>query len=230
MGDRGIRMADVVLDHERTTIPGWVGDLKSFVTWAASPEFPPVGRYSFICGQIRVDLSPEQLFVHNRLKLRITTSLDTLVSSLGLGYVFTDRARLRNKAAALSVEPDVSFVSFSSRASGRAAFRECGESGYDLIDGSPELVVEVVSDSSVAKDTVDLRLAYYEAGIREYWLVDGRGDRVSFNLLRRGSKKFVETEPQAGGWLKSVVLGHSFRITQLIDRLGNPQYTLELRA
>ena len=34
------------------------------------------------------------------------------------------------------------------------------------------MTLEVVSSSSVRKDTVDLRDRYYKAGILEYWLVD----------------------------------------------------------
>ncbi len=225
-------MPEFVLSRETTeaTIPSWVVDLDSFIRWADSSDFPTEGRYSFIRGRIRADLSMEQLFSHNRLNVRITTALDTLVVALALGYVFGDKARLRNSVADLSVEPDMMFVSLEAVEMGRVVLTEGAADGYVLVDGTPEVAIEVVSDSSVTKDTVELRSAYFDAGIREYWLIDGRGDTVAFDILRRGPKKFVETKPQAGGWLKSVVFGHSFRITQAVDRLGNPQYTLEHRA
>src|SRR5687768_136433 len=112
-------MAGIVLENERTTIPAWVGDPKSFLRWADSPAFPTVGRYSFIRGQVHVDLSLEQLLIHNRLKVRITSALDTLATTFALGYVFGDRARLRNTVADLSVEPDITFVSYEARRTGR---------------------------------------------------------------------------------------------------------------
>jgi Uma2 family endonuclease len=40
--------------------------------------------------------------------------------------------------------------------------------GYTEIQGSPDMVLEVVSDSNVHKDYELLRRAYWEAGIREY--------------------------------------------------------------
>ena len=52
------------------------------------------------------------------------------------------------------------------------------------------MVLEVVSDGSVRKDTVVLRRAYWEAGVREYWLVDARRDPPSFDILRSTSKAF----------------------------------------
>jgi Uma2 family endonuclease len=221
-------------DHqpEGAMIPGWVQDLKSFTRWAESSEFPERGRISFIRGTIRIDLSMEQLFIHNRLKVRITGALEVLATSRSLGYVFGDGARVNNELADLSVEPDAMFVSFDCLEAGRARLvhgSQGGEEGYLRIEGSPDVVVEVVSESSERKDTIELREDYFTAGVIEYWLVDAREKRASFEILKRGGRGFIATRPQAGGWLKSVVFGKSFRLVQAKDQLGNPQFTLEHR-
>ena len=49
----------------------------------------------------------------------------------------------------------------------------------------PDLVVEIVSDSSVTKDTQRLPLSYWQAGVTEYWLVDVGGERLSFQIYSR---------------------------------------------
>lgn len=223
-------MPVLIVQPEGVTIPAWVVDLTSFRRWADSSEFPNRGRITYLGGTIVVDLSMEQLFVHNQIKMRIAAVLDAFVTGLAAGYVFGDGVRLHNTAADLSAEPDVVFVSADAIQSGRVRLNEGLEHGFVSIEGTPDAVIEVVSDSSVQKDTVDLREAYAGAGIPEYWLVDARSGTAEFDLLKRGPRGYTVTRAQAGGWLKSAVFNRSFRITRTTDPLGNPQFTLEHRA
>jgi len=95
--------------------------------------------------------------------------------------------------------------------------------------GSPDLVVEIVSDNSEEKDTEWLMSAYHAAEILEYWLIDGRDENdLRFDLLRRGPEEYVATR-RSDGWVKSAVLKRSFRLTQTKGTLGLPQYRLEVR-
>ena len=66
------------------------------------------------------------------------------------------------------------------------------------VGGEPDMVLEVVSDSSVHKDTVVLRQGYWQAGIREYWLVDARREPVYFDILRRTTKGYAAASAMAG--------------------------------
>ena len=63
-----------------------------------------------------------------------------------------------------SREPDILFVSQANRA-------QLTEKRYE---GGPDLMIEVISPSSVAIDRVDKFREYEQAGVREYWLVDPR--------------------------------------------------------
>src|SRR5204862_1303475 len=140
---------------------GGVTNFRSFVRWTDSEHFPTVGRFSFICGKVWMDLSMEELFTHGRLKVRVTSALESIVTSLDLGYVFSDRTRFHNLINELSVEPDVLFFSFDAVREGRVRLTEGAEEGYMSIEGSPEVVVEIVSMSSATKDTDVLRDAYF---------------------------------------------------------------------
>jgi Uma2 family endonuclease len=90
------------------------------------------------------------------------------------------------------------------------------------------MALEIVSRSSVYKDIVFVRQAYWEAGIREYWLVDVRKEPIQFDILRHGARGYVATRKQ-DGWIKSSVFGHSFRLVSARDPKGNPDFTLEVR-
>jgi hypothetical protein len=69
---------------------------------------------------------------------------------------------------------------------------------------------------------------YHEAGIPEYWLVDARGDRLVFEILRHTARGYVAVRKQQG-WQKSGVFGKSFRLTQRTDENGLAEYTLKVR-
>jgi Uma2 family endonuclease len=219
----------VIVIEDKVRIPIGINTLDSYRKWARSSEFPEQGRFAYLNGEIQVDLSMEQPFTHNRLKTKITTALDMLVDELGIGEVFSDGMLLSNPAANLSTVPDAMFVSFDTMRSSKIRFIEGAVSGFKELEGTPDMVLEVVSATSEVKDTETLRELYWKAGIPEYWLVDGRGDDLSFTLLHFTARGYVTTRQQAGGWLRSAVFGRSFRITQNSGPLGNPQYLVEVR-
>ena len=102
------------------------------------------------------------------------------------------------------------------------------DGGFVEMEGSPDMVLEVVSASSVHKDTVVLRQAYWQAGIREYWLVDARQEPARFDILRRTARGYAATRKR-DGWLRSAVFGKSFQLSQRVNALGHPEYTLAVR-
>jgi Uma2 family endonuclease len=91
------------------------------------------------------------------------------------------------------------------------------------------MVLEVVSATSLRKDTETLRELYWKAGIPEYWLVDARGDAPAFALLRHAARGYTATRPRAHGWLRSAVFGRAFRLRQHPGPLGHPQYIVDVR-
>ena len=210
-------------------IPAFVKDHESFRQWARSGEIPDGVHVCYLDGEIWVDLSMEQLYVHNRVKTRISTAIDGLTDAEDLGQYFSDGVTLSCRAI-LTTVPDGLFVSFESLSKGRIRRVEGATVGYVELEGTPDMVLEVVSETSVQKDTVDLRRKYWQVGIPEYWLVDARGDSPEFDLLHRGEKGYLRTRPRSGGWLRSEVFGRSFRLMRSTDRAGDPRYELEMRA
>ncbi len=221
------RRAPRILIEEHISIPPEVIDLDSFCRWAISEQYPERGQFSYLRGVIWVDLSMEKLYSHNRIKTRFTIVLGNLVDSLGLGMFLSDGMLLRNSTADLSTEPDSMFVSYDALSSGRV--QRIDTPDCLILEGSPEMVLEVVSETSVRKDTEELRELYWRAGILEYWLVDARAATPRFDLLHRGRKGYTATRKQAGGWRRSNVFDRSFQLTKTTDPLGDPLYVLNVR-
>jgi Uma2 family endonuclease len=56
----------------------------------------------------------------------------------------------------------------------------------------PEIVIEVVSASSVDRDYVEKREEYWTLGAKEYWIVDAAMGKVTH--LRRGKNDWIARE------------------------------------
>ena len=118
------------------------------------------------------------------------------------------------------------FISEARLEKGLATIDE-GDAGLELT-GAPDMVLEVISPTSVKKDTVDLLRLCWEAGVKEYWLVDSREKTFSFEILRRGPSGFTATRKRQG-WLKSQVFGHEFKLSKDAGKQGVSKFTLEMR-
>ena len=209
-------------------IPPGIVDHASYRAWANSDDSPERGRFSFYRGTVWVDLEMEQLYSHNFVKGEFTAHLIVLAKALGLGRYVTDGMLVSCPSAGLSTVPDGLYVSYDALRSGRVA-RRTGSTGCTELEGPPEMVLEVVSPSSVQKDAVDLPPLYFAAGVLEFWLADARGPTPRFTLHVRGPEGFVPAAADADGFLRSDVFGRSFRLTARPDPLGDPLPTLESR-
>jgi Uma2 family endonuclease len=212
---RGAAMAATIVLEERLEIPLDLRSLADFRRWAASEVFPERGRIDYLAGRIEVDMSPEDIFCHGTLKSEIHGTLYQLVKSRNLGYLFVDRTRVSSAEADLSAEPDIVLVTHGTLAAGRVRLvaKAGGEAGrYVELEGAPDLVVEIVSDASVVKDTQRLPEAYFNAGIPEFWLADARREPLVFRIHERGPLAYRAVEPDSEGFQHSTAFGCGFRL------------------
>jgi Uma2 family endonuclease len=164
---------------------------------------------------------------HNQILLAVTHTLWSVIEARSLGRFWKDRMLLTNTAAGLSTEPDGTFAAWETlrrRRLRRVGGKRLG--GTELV-GTPDMVLEVVSPSSVRKDTVVLPKQYRRAGIPEFWLVDPR-DGLTFHIFRLTPAGYRAVRPR-DGWRTSAVFGAAFRLTQSVDPLGEPAFVLEVK-
>ncbi len=207
-------MASSVIFEERVEIP-YFHSLAEFRAWVFSDDFPERGRIDYIGGRIEVDMSPENVFFHGSVKTEVVRVLGNIVQSAGGGYLFSDQMRVSCPAAELSAEPDIVYLSDDALDSSRVRLVPSagGEpDSYVELEGAPDLVVEIVSDSSVAKDTRRLPTAYWRAGIAEYWLIDVRGERMFFRIHARGTDGYEPVSADAEHFQRSAVFDRRFRL------------------
>jgi len=212
---------------QHVDIPSHVVDLDSFREWRRSEELPEKSRISFLNGVILVDLSMEELLTHSRLKARFYKILGDIVDKENLGYLFPDGVLLTNPSANLSTEPDCTFCLWETVRSERVRFVPGKKSGYVELEGMPDFVLEIVSSTSVKKDTVTLPPLYWQAGIGEFWLVDAREAPVRFTIFCHGVQGYA-AQPTTDKGVFSPLFARHFRIVQEVDPLGHPSFQLAL--
>jgi Uma2 family endonuclease len=222
-----------VIFEEDLFIPVGVSDLGRFRRWTADESFPERGRIDFVGGTVEVDLSPEDLYTHGAVKTTLTARLYPLVVDSGRGGLFSDRTRIVSPTAGLSVEPDVVAVLWDSLRQGRIREIPAVKADADRfveLEGAADLIVEIVSDSSVRKDLERLPKLYAKAGVPELWLTDCRGVDLTFEIHVLGPAGY-ETQPaDAEGWRSSPLLGRSVRLVRSRNQLSRWVYDLETRA
>jgi Uma2 family endonuclease len=139
-------------------------------------------RYEILDGELAVTASP--VVRHQRVSRNLEFLLHAYVSAHGLGEVFDAPLTVILDAHTI-VEPDLVFVS-----SARAAIVK-----ERFIDGAPDLLVEILSPSTAARDRGAKAKLYAQLGVDEYWIVDA--DARTLDVFERS-----ETAYRASGALR----------------------------
>jgi Uma2 family endonuclease len=81
-----------------------------------------------------------------------------------------------------------------------------GRIGATLVEGAPDLAIEIVSTESIARDWRDKFLEYQAAGVREYWIVDPAARVVHLYVLD-AEGRYQQQEEQDGRLVSTVLEG-----------------------
>jgi Uma2 family endonuclease len=117
-------------------------------------------KYELVRGELFV--TPPPTDAHETISARLTRLLEPYVSANGLGLIYHPRAVVRI-GSDTEVEPDL-------------MVRQPQDVPNATWEGAPLpiLIVEVASDSTRRRDRVYKRDVYIDAGIAEYWIVEGQ--------------------------------------------------------
>lgn len=115
-------------------------------------------QYEIING-IRYDLTPSPTVKHQLLVTKIWIALYNTCHSNGILIVAPIDVHLD---ADNTLQPDVIFI----------ANENLSIVQDDRISGAPDLVIEILSQSTGRKDKVTKKATYAKFGVKEYWIVD----------------------------------------------------------
>lgn len=166
----------------------------SYEDYLALPdEVHTVGLVEWVNNEAIFHMPPN--INHQDLTLFLSALLRLYVDFFKLGQVFASPVEVRLPSGK-SREPDVMFVS-NERPSRITPQR---------IDGTPDLIVEVVSPESVGRDFDTKFDEYQDAGVQEYWIIDPRPRRKQALFYQLGQDGLFKLANLDGGVYRSAVL------------------------
>jgi Uma2 family endonuclease len=210
-------------------IPRDAYTLAGFRRWVLSDEFPEKQPVLFREGEIYLFMPKEDVFTHAAVKTPIAVTMGSLFQDLDLGDMYINGVLVTNVEADLSGNPDMVGILWDSFDSGKVRYVTNKKDRTVEIEGSPDWLLEIVSNSSVKKDKIDLRGSYHKAGVREYWIIDARGEQVELQILHWRKTGYVAA-PRKVGWQRSLVFGRSFKLNRSRDRRGAWRYELAVKS
>ena len=136
---------------------------------------PDDRRYELLDGDLVVAPAPN--LKRQRVLLALAMSSSRFVKEAGLGEVLLSPCDVVLSDTDV-VQPDLLFIS-----RGRGHLVRNG----DNVQGTPDLVVEILSPATADRDRGYKRALYARHGVAEYWLVDPVAETISVHLPRNGS-------------------------------------------
>ena len=147
---------------------------KKKLTFQDYLQTPDDVRYELIDGELV--LLPTPNTIHQRLLIKLATRLYPFIEKenfIGTVLIAAIDVVLSDTVV---LQPDILFIS-----NARAHIIT-----EDNIQGSPDLVVEIISPSDPNRDRVRKRRIYERHGVKEYWLVDPYARNIIVLILRDG--------------------------------------------
>ena len=180
---------------------------RTMLTYADYMQTSDDRRYELLEGVLVEMTAPNT--AHQRASREIGRSLDTFVRDRGLGEVFFAPYDVVLSDTVVA-QPDLLFVS-NERAHVITAAN---------IQGTPDLVVEVLSDSTARNDWTLKRDLYARHGVSEYWLVDPVAWTVTVLLLRDERFRVVEVYSEGQTLASPTLAGLSLNLAEIFQSVS----------
>ncbi len=142
-------------------------------------ELMPEGTFCQLINDVIV-MSPAPTTPHFLTHSKIFSALNNFVAVKQLGTVFFAPidVYLNRKNA---FQPDIFFIS---------------KENSDVIkvrgiEGTPDLVIEILSKGNEKYDLIEKKMVYEKAGVKEYWVVDPKTKWCEGFILENGAYKSV---------------------------------------
>jgi Uma2 family endonuclease len=176
---------------------------EEFVAWCDEDT-----RAEWVAGEV-IMMSPVNR-EHSDLVGWLVSLLRIFVEQRGLGQILSD-VQIRFASQRRRRAPDILFVTAD----------HLDRLGPSHVEGPPDLVIEIVSPDSEARDWREKYLEYQAAGVREYWVIDPASQHVEAYALGPAHAQAVvgaeyhRLEEKQGVIVSTVLSGLQVRIAWL---------------
>ena len=159
-------------------------------------------RYEIIDGKMLMAPAPDTW--HQDWSRKLFRLLDRFVVNNRLGEVFYAPIDLVFDEEN-TVQPDIVFIAAANLQiiQRRAIF------------GVPDMLVELVSPSSVRRDRYDKKAVYARFGVKEYWIGDPANQALEIHTLKEGRYELHGCADEKGKLTSLVLPGLEFDLTEI---------------
>ena len=159
-------------------------------------------RYEIIDGNLLMAPAPDTW--HQDWSRDLFRIIDRHVTAQRLGKVFFAPVDVVLDAEN-TVQPDIVFI----------AAANAGIIQRRAIFGTPNLLVELVSPSSVRRDRYDKKELYARFGVKEYWIGDPANKALEILTLKAGHYELHCCAEEKGKLVSLVLAGLEFDLSQI---------------
>ncbi len=132
---------------------------------------PEDERYELVEGALLMTPSPVPR--HQRISRKIEFVLEKFITENDLGEVFYAPCDVYLDDENV-VQPDILFIS-------KERLNIIGEKN---IEGAPDIVIEIISESTAYRDFVQKKKLYAGFGVKEYWIVIPEEESIDLYILK----------------------------------------------
>jgi Uma2 family endonuclease len=156
-----------------------VADKKKY-TYEDYLKTPEDQRYELIEGELF--MTPSPIPKHQKISRDIEFEILKFVRMNDLGEVFDAPCDVYLNAENV-IQPDILFIS-------KDRLDIIGEKN---IQGAPDIVIEIISESSAYRDMVQKKKLYTKFGVKEYWIVIPDEGLIEMYILKDNTCQLYKT-------------------------------------
>lgn len=134
-------------------------------------------RWEFIEGEVFL-MAPAPKRRHQRISANIEYMIQSYLENHPIGECYHAPFDVFMSDTSI-VQPDIILV----RRENADRFSDAG------LEGAPDLIVEILSDSTEEIDRGPKRILYAKHGVEEYWIVDQHAERIEVYRLRENANQ-----------------------------------------
>ena len=177
---------------------------KELYTYADYAELPEGAPYELIRGELL--MAPAPNLYHQIVQSNLFFALSQFVREGDHGWVLSAPIDVR-LTDTTTVKPDLLFVSTARDA----------RIGAQVIEGAPDLVVEILSPATAHRDLTTKMRLYEQHGVQEYWIVDPEQRTVEVHGLDDGLLRQQARVVDEGEVASTLLAGFAVDLTALFE-------------
>jgi len=137
-------------------------------------------RYELIEGDLL--MTPAPIPIHQRISRKIGFEFDEYVTDNDLGEIFLAPCDVYLDDENV-VQPDILFIS-------KERSNIIGEKN---MQEAPDLVIEILSESTASRDLIQKKMLYAKFGVKEFWIVSPVEKTINIFILRDKAYELYKT-------------------------------------